>query len=97
MKIFDYADLGRKCSWDYTELGITPEDEGIIPITETEKQVDVGDILIINKAAYAVCSLSGKGRTYHTGYVQRLKNQAVYIENKEPKSQNYTSEITCPF
>ena len=97
MKIFDYADLGRKRSWDYSELGITPEADGISHVYETDKRIDVGDILIIENAAYTVCGLSGKGDTYHTAYVQKLNNQAVYIENKEPRDQNYTSEITCPF
>lgn len=97
MKIFDYADLGRKHSWDYTELGITPEDEGIAPIYETENKIEIGDVLIINNAAYTVCGLPGKGCTYNIAYVQKMKNQSVYIENKEPKDQNYTSEITCPF
>lgn len=32
MKIFDYADLGSKRSWDFSMNGLTPEDNGIKPI-----------------------------------------------------------------
>lgn len=97
MKIFDYADLGDKRSWDYSSKGITPEDDGISPILETDKVIDMGDLFIINGFAYYVCSMSGRGMMRQIAYVEKLKNQSVFIDNKEPTDQNYTSNITCPY
>ncbi len=97
MKIFDYADLGSKHSWDYSQKGISPEDEGIMPIFETEKEVDMGDLLIIKGVAYCVCSRSGKGNVFQIAYVEILKQQKVFIDCEEPVDKNYTSEITCPY
>lgn len=61
MKIFDYADLGSKRSWDFSMNGLTPEDNGIKPIIETDKEINIGDTLIIDNTAYGVTSLAGKG------------------------------------
>ena len=97
MKIFDYDDLGSKRSWDYSSEGASPEDDGISPIYETDKNISMGDLLIINDVAYCICSMSGKGNIYNICYVEKLKNQDVFINNKEPKSQNYTDDITCPY
>lgn len=97
MKIFDYADMGCKKSWDYSMNGTTPEIDGIHPILTTEKDVSMGDLLIINGTAYCICSMSGKGDKRSVCYVERLKNQAVFIENEEPEEQDYTDEITCPY
>lgn len=97
MKIFDYDDLGSMRSWDYSSKGITPEDEGISPIYETDKNIVMRDLFIINNVAYCICSMSGKGGVYNTCYAKRLKNQDVFIYNKEPHKQNYTQNITCPY
>ena len=97
MKIFDYADLGGKHSWDYTMNGITPENEGIKPILVTDEEINIGDVLVINDIAYSVCSLSGKAMKYQTAYVERLENQRVFVGKEEPKDINYSSEITCPY
>jgi len=97
MKIFDYADLGGKYSWDYSSKGVTPEIDGIIPIMETNKNIEMGDVLIIKDVAYTVSSMSGKGDIYYAAYVEKLKNQDVFLHNEEPEKQNYTSEITCPY
>lgn len=96
MKIFNYADLCGKYSWDYSSKGTTPEVDGIPPIMETDKIIEMGDVLIIDNVVYAVSSMSGKGDTYAI-YVKKLKNQDIFVGNKEPKDHNYTSEITCPF
>ncbi len=97
MKIFDYADLGNKRSWDYLQKGITPEDEGIAPILETDKAIEMGDLLVINGVAYCICSMSGKGNTYYISFAEKLKIQRVFIDCEEPEEQNYTNEITCPY
>lgn len=97
MKIFDYADLGSKCSWDYSMSGATPEDDGIMPIIETDKEINIGDTLIIGYVAYSITFLSGKGGRYHTAYVEKLKSQKVFIDGEDPKDKNYTRQITCPY
>ena len=57
MKIFDYADLGSKRSWDFSMKGLTPEDDGIMPIIETDKEIrTLATRLIIDNAAYGVTS-----------------------------------------
>ena len=97
MKIFDYADLGRKRLWDYIPNGSTPEDDGIKPIIETDREVDIGDTLIIGDTAYSITSLHGKGGMNHTAYVEKLKSQKVFIDGEEPEDKDYTGQITCPY
>jgi len=97
MKIFDYADLGSKRSWDYSQNGLTPEDDGIKPIIETDKEINIGETLIIGNVAYCVTALSGKGGRYHTAYVEKLKYQKVFIDDEEPEDEDYTEQITCPY
>ena len=97
MKIFDYADLGSKRSWDFSMNGLTPEDNGIKPIIETDKEINIGDTLIIDNTAYGVTSLFGKGGRYHTAYVKKLKLQKVFIDGEEPEDKDYTGQITCPY
>lgn len=97
MKIFDYADLGSKRSWDFIMNGLTPEDNGIKPIIETDKEINIGDTLIIDNTAYGVTSLARKGGRYHTAYVKKLKLQKVFIDGEEPEDKDYTGQITCPY
>lgn len=97
MKIFDYADLGSKRSWDFSMNGLTPEDNGIKPIIETDKEINIRDTLIIDNTAYGVTSLAGKGGRYHTAYVKKLKLQKVFIDGEEPEDKDYTGQITCPY
>lgn len=97
MKIFDYADLGSKRSWDFSMNGLTPEDNGIKPIIETDKEINIGDTLIIDNTAYGVTSLARKGGRYHTAYVKKLKLQKVFIDGEEPEDKDYTGQITCPY
>lgn len=97
MKIFDYADLGSKRLWDYSQNGLTPEDDGIKPIIETNKEINIGETIIIGNVAYSVTALSGKGGRYHTAYVKKLKNQKVFIDGEEPEDEDYTEQITCPY
>ena len=96
MKIFDYDDLGVKRSWDYHN-GTTPEDDGINPIIETNKKIEMGDLFIINNIAYCVSSMSGKGMEMQYAIVSKIKEQEVFILNEEPSERNYTNEITCPY
>lgn len=97
MKIFDYKDLGEKKSWNYSMENKSPEDEGIKPILETDKEIEMGSVLIINGIAYTVCCLSGKNNKYHTAYVERIPNQSVFTSDEEPEEQDYTDEIVCPY
>lgn len=97
MKIFDYADLGGKRSWDFGMNGLTPEDDGIKPMIETNKEINIGDTLIIGNAAYGVTSLYGKGGKYHTAYVEKLKLQKVFIDGEEPEDKDCKEQITCPY
>lgn len=97
MKIFDYNDLNGKHSWDYSQNGKTPEDDGILPILQTEKEISMGDLLIINGFAYYISCMSGKGMKMQYAYADKLKEQGVFISNEEPTERNYTDEITCPY
>ena len=97
MKIFDYSDLGEKRSWNYSMNGTTPEDDGIRPIFETDREVAMGELLIIDNIAYCICSMSGKGNKHNVAYVERLKEQGVFIDSEEPEEKNYTHQITCPY
>lgn len=97
MKIFDYADLGDKRFWHYSEKGITPEDEGIKPISVTDKAIKIGELLIIGGTAYTICCMSGKGGNYNTAYAEKIKNQSVIVDGEDPEEQYATDEITCPY
>lgn len=97
MKIFNYADLGSKRSWDYCMNGLTPEDDGILPLIETDKEIDIGYTLIISNVAYGVVSLSGKAGRYHTAFVSKLQSQEVFIDGEEPEDKDFTEQITCPY
>lgn len=97
MEIYDYADLGDKCSWDYSMNNRTPKDDGIQPIAITDKEIEMGEPLIINNVAYTICSLSGKGNKFQIAYVERIKNQSVFVYGEEPKEQYGTDNITCPY
>lgn len=97
MKLFDYAVLSEKRSWDYSEKGVTTEVDGINPIIETEKKISMGDLLIINDIAYRICAMSGRANKYNVAYVERLKEQGVFINSEEPEEKDYTHQITCPY
>lgn len=96
MKIYDYADLGGKRSWDY-EDGRTPEDDGVRPIMITDKEINIGEPLIIDGTAYCVCCVSAKRMKRQYAYVERLKEQKVFTEDEEPEERYYTRNIVCPF
>lgn len=97
MKIFDYADLGDKRSWDY-QNDDTPEVDGIEPVFTTDKKVEIGQVLIINNIAFTTCSISYKGQNNPVWcLVEKLKNQNVFIRNEEPEEQDYKNEVTCPY
>lgn len=99
MKIFDCADLNNKHFWYYMKKGITPDSEGIAPILETDKEINLHDLFIINDIAYTVCCMDSKKEKSQCAYayVKKLKEQNVFISNTEPKEREYTNEITCPY
>ena len=55
MEIYDYSDLGDKYSCDYSMNNRTPRDDGIEPIAVTDKEIEMGELLIINNVAYTIC------------------------------------------
>mgnify|MGYP001025302274 CR=1 FL=1 len=97
MEIYDYADLGNMRSWDYSMNNRIPRDDGIEPIAVTDKEIEMGELLIINNVAYTICSLSGKGNKFQIAYVERVKNQSVLIDGEDPEEQYGTDNITCPY
>lgn len=97
MEIYDYADLGNMRSWDYSMNNRNPRDDGIEPIAVTDKEIEMGELLIINNVAYTICSLSGKGNKFHIAYIERVKNQSVFIDGEDPEEQYGTDNITCPY
>lgn len=97
MEIYDYADLGNMCSWDYSMNNRTPRDDGIEPIVVTDKEIEMGELLIINNVAYTICSLSGKGNKFQIAYVEKVKNQLVFVDGEDPEEQYGTDNITCPY
>lgn len=97
MEIYDYADLGNMRSWDYSMNNRTPRDDGIEPIAVTDKEIDMGELLIIDNMAYTICSLSGKGNKFQIAYVERVKNQSVFVDGEDPEEQYGTDNITCPY
>ena len=97
MEIYDYADLGDMRSWDYSMNNRTPKDDGIKPIAVTDKQIEMGELLIINIVAYTICSMSGKANKYQTAYVEKVKNQSVFVDGEDPEEQCVTDNITCPY
>lgn len=96
MKIYDYADLGGKRSWDYKD-GRTPEDDGVRPIMITDKEINIGEPLIIDGTAYCVCCVSTKRMKQQYTYVEKLKEQKVFTEDEEPKERLYENNIICPY
>lgn len=97
MEIYDYADLGNMRSWDYSMNNRTPRDDNIEPIVVTDKEIEMGELLIINNVAYTICSLSGKGNKFQIAYVERVKNQSVFVYDEDPEEQYATDNITCPY
>lgn len=97
MEIYNYADLGNMRSCDYSMNNRTPRDDGIEPIAVIDKEIEMGELLIINNVAYTICSLSGKGNKFQIVYVERVKNQSVFIDGEEPEEQYGTDNITCPY
>lgn len=97
MEIYDYADLGNMRSWDYSMNNRTPRDDGIEPIVVTDKEIEMGELLIINNVAYTICSLSGKGNKFQIAYVERVKNQSVFVDGEDPEEQYGADNITCPY
>lgn len=97
MEIYDYSDLGNMRSWDYSMNNRNPRDDGIEPIAVTDKEIEMGELLIINNVAYTICSLSGKGNKFQIAYVERIKNQSVFIDGEDPEEQYGTDNITCPY
>lgn len=97
MEIYDYADLGNMRSWDYSMNNRTPRDDGIEPIVVTDKEIEMGELLIINNVAYTICSLSGKGNKFRIAYVERVKNQSVFVDGEDPEEQYGADNITCPY
>lgn len=97
MEIYDYSDLGDMRSWDYSMNNRTPRDDGIKPIAVTDKEIEMGELLIINNIAYTICSLSGKCNKFQTAYVERVKNQSVFVDGEDPEEQYGTDNITCPY
>ena len=51
MEIYDYSDLGDMYLWDYSMNNRTPRDDGIEPIAVTDKEIEMGELLIINNVA----------------------------------------------
>ena len=97
MDIYDYSDLGDMCSWDYSMNNRTPRDDGVEPIAVTDKEIEMGELLIINNVAYTICSLSGKGNKFQAAYVERVKKQSVFVDGEDPEEQHGTDNITCPY
>lgn len=97
MEIYDYSDLGDMRSWDYSMNNRTPRDDGIEPIAITDKEIEIGELLIINNVAYTICLLSGKGNKFQIAYVERVKNQSVFVDGEDPEEQYGTENITCPY
>lgn len=97
MEIYDYSDLGDMRSWDYSMNNRTPRDDGIEPIAITDKEIEIGELLIINNVAYTICLLSGKGNKFQIAYVERVKNQSVFVDGEDPEEQYGTDNITCPY
>ena len=100
MKIFDENSLKRKRSWDY-EGDATPEDDGIRPLIETDKKIDLSEPIIINNVAYSLCSIkcesAKKGGEPIWGIAEKLDNQDVFVNGNEPESQQFKDNITCPY
>lgn len=104
MKIFDNKDLENKhkYSWDYNKDGRTPEDDGIKPLFETDKEISISEPITINNVAYSLGSISYKNDengnrvpTWSVAY--KLKNQDVFVGYEDPEEQDYTSNIICPY
>lgn len=92
MKIFDSESLENKKIWHYNE-NESPEDDGIKPLMETEKDINVSDVIVINNIAYSI-----NVKHFKPLYViaEKLKNQD-FIKENEPEKQNYTNNIICPY
>lgn len=100
MKIFDSSSLKGKRSWDY-EGDATPEDDGIKPLIETDKEIDISEPIIINNIVYSLGSIRyesmSNGGLPIWGIADKLDNQDVFVKNEEPEEQQFTSDITCPY
>ncbi|MBP3339809.1 MAG: hypothetical protein J6L69_10435 [Lachnospiraceae bacterium] len=97
MEIYDYADLDGKKSWDYTARGITPKDEGIKPILITSKEVDMGDLVVINGNVYAVHSMTFRGKEAIAAYTEKIGKKSIFLSDEEPEKLYDSDELICPY
>lgn len=102
MKIFDKKDLNKikKQSWDY-ENNASPEDDGIIPLAETDEKIEIMVPIIVKGIAYTIGSLHGKVEndvfTPRWGIASKMEFQEIFVEDEEAEEQNYTDDIVCPY
>ncbi len=98
-EIYDKQILSNqnKNPWDYSKDGITPKSDGIEPLAETDRNLDVGDVININGTAYVVGILSNKGSNTIAAYVTKLSNQRIFIGNEKPKTIFNATYMTCPY
>lgn len=92
MLIYSKSELNGKHMWDY-EGNSTPKDDGVYPIISTSKELHVGSVIVVEGKAYVISSISMKG----WGVAEEVEFQGVYAFGEEPKEQNYTSNIKCPY
>ena len=99
MKIFDYDDCWQrtgKWPWDYTKE-TSPEDKGLAPILETDKEFEDGYILIINGISYRNVFMTKDNRVPQCTYVEKLKQQSVFTSDSDVRSTDLMPGVTCPY
>lgn len=92
MLIYNKSELNGKHMFDYKNNS-TPRDEGVRPIINTSKELDIGSVIVVRGKAYVISSISLKD----WGIAEEIENQGVYAFGEEPVNQNYTSNIKCPY
>lgn len=80
MKIYD------KSEREYATLSIK---ENAVALFETDKKIDIDDLLSINGKLYSI-GIMGKDYCF----VEELKVSEL---NDEPEDMDYTNEIKCPY
>lgn len=100
IEIYDYADLGNKRSWDYSMNGKTPKEDGIDPICTTNKDIEMGDVLVINEKAYSICALTCKGQKCRMAFVHAITNKHFldFIDGTDEPESIYDEDVLiCPY
>jgi hypothetical protein len=92
LKIYDKEKLGSQKFFEFGEEKAALE--GIKPIAETDEDIEIFSILIINNIAYSVGTVN---HSQSRAMVWKLPIQNVFVRNAMPRETDNANNIVCPY